>query len=185
MNIWSNRSSNCRCVVFIQRPSLPDTSNTSTRPNLLNRSWDSAKPLKLPSPFFFYPHLSTEELRRFMSEALIRARCCRGNTRRSGSWAEAGSSEPRLQERWDRDALPLPSSHGVKQPQRKTVKRSEEERPNVIGTRSRWKQANKHRSFISDHGGVGRAENSPEQEWLWPPPLLLPHLQNFRSSAKG
>lgn len=41
-----------------------------------------------------------------MPEPLVPARCCRGNTRRSGSWAEEGSLDPSLQERRDRDAPP-------------------------------------------------------------------------------
>lgn len=74
-----------------------------------------------------------------MSEPLTPARCCRGggDTRRAGSWAEAGSPDPSLQERWDQDALPLPSSHRVNQLQ--AVKRSEEEQPNLIWSSSRQK----------------------------------------------
>lgn len=140
MNIWSNCSSNCRCVVFIQ-PLLPPRHQQHLHParspqqELGQRQASNAS----ISFLFFYPHLSLGQLRRFMFEPLIPARRCQGNTRRSGSRAEEGSPDPSLQQRWDQDAVPLPSSHRVKQLQRKTVKRSEEEQPNLIWTSSREK----------------------------------------------
>lgn len=119
MNIWSDSCawSSYRCVVFIQPPPQHQQHLHPARspPQELGLSQARCMFALPPSnaSISFCHHLSLEEWRRFLSEPLIPARCCRGNAWRSGSWAEAGSLDPSLH--------PLPSSHHAEQLQWKAV----------------------------------------------------------------
>lgn len=200
MNIWSDRSagSSYRCVVFIQPPPQHQQHlyPAQSPPQELGHS-QALCMFPLPpsnASISCYRHLSPEQWRRFLSEPLIPARCCRGNAQRSGSWAAAG-------------VLGLKSSSSAKLSSRRTitvkdcVKRAEEEldkqqiKPNKYITlmsmmasgscEQSWAGDGEMASVACSHSDVICSYKCFSSLICGIHPLLQPLLQTFPSPTWG